>query len=183
MKTCLLILGNDPEFGKGQYNKALHETAIDTLSKGYNVLTTDIADGWDIEQEGKKFISADVIIFQYPIFWFTVPALLKKYIDAVYAFKSFYLMAEPYGSGGLLSGSFMLSTTWNAKTGLFEEKDTFFNGHSVDEVNLPMRKTQQYIGLSELPHFSCHDVDDNPEIETNQARYVKHLKRAFPDIE
>ena len=37
----------------------------------------------DIKSEQEALLSADTIIFQYPLFWYSTPALLKEWIDQV----------------------------------------------------------------------------------------------------
>jgi NADPH dehydrogenase (quinone) len=181
MKTILLILGTDngPN-SKGQFNRGLFDTARETLSPNHDILTTIIENGFTPEDEAEKFRQADAVIFQYPIFWFMVPAALKAYLDQVYQRRVFYGRVTPYGTGGRMQGNFMLSTTWNAPPEAFNDKTTFFEGRSVDEANAPMRKAQHYIGLKDLPHFSCHNVIAEPDFEGDRARYIAHLNAVFP---
>ena len=76
---------------------------------------------------------------------------------------------------------FMLSTTWNAPIEVFNNKNpnSFFEGRSAEEVLLPMRKSQEYCGFEELPHFCCHNVIKNPQFELNEERYIHHLTEVF----
>ena len=57
--------------------------------------------------------------------------------------------------------------------------NSFFEGRSIEEVLLPMRKSQEYCGLEELPHFSCHNIVKNPQFESDKERYIHHLTRVF----
>lgn len=185
MKTVLLILGKEiNDFAKGAYNQGLFDTAIETLASRYEILTTVVEDGYDVAEEIAKFKKADAIIYQYPVYWFMMPSALKRYMDDVYAYGEFFTFSDgPYGSGGLMKGkTFMLSTTWNAPLEAFNDPDQFFEGRSVEDVLLPMRKDQAYCGLEELPHFSCHDVIKNPNFDADRERYIWHLKHVFTDI-
>lgn len=40
---------------------------------------------YDITIEQEKQLWADIIIFQFPLWWFGMPAILKGWIDRVYA--------------------------------------------------------------------------------------------------
>ena len=108
-----------------------------------------------------------------------MPAILKKYIDDVYAYGEFFAFTDgPYGSGGLLTGkNVMLSTTWNAPKDAFGSD--FFDNSDRDAVLLPMRKSQAYCGMGELPHFSCHDIIKNPKFDQDEDLYIAHLNKVF----
>ena len=184
MKTVLLILGKETNgFAKGAYNQGLFDAAVETLRGHYEVLTTVVEDGYDVAEEIAKFKQADAVIYQYPVYWFMMPSALKRYMDDVYAYGEFFTFTDgPYGSGGLMTGKrVMLSTTWNAPSEAFNDPDAFFEGRSVTDVLLPMRKDQAYCGFEELPHFSCHDIIKNPDFAADRDRYVEHLMRVFAD--
>lgn len=52
----------------------------------------------DIKAEQQAMLNADVIIFQYPLFWYSTPAILKEWIDQVFqygfAFGQNYKLAD-----------------------------------------------------------------------------------------
>ncbi|MGK7895369.1 MAG: NAD(P)H-dependent oxidoreductase [Xenococcus sp. (in: cyanobacteria)] len=186
MNSLLLILGKETnEFAKGNYNQSLFETAVKTLKASYKILTTIVEDGYEVPEEIAKFKQADAVIFQYPVYWFMMPPNLKQYIDEVYAYGEFFAFTVgEYGSGGLMKGKkFMLSTTWNAPIEVFNNNpNSFFEGRSAEEVLLPMRKSLEYCGFEELPHFSCHNVIKNPQFESDKERYIHHLTKVFLDF-
>jgi modulator of drug activity B len=182
MKTVLLILGKETnDFAKGAYNQGLFDAAVETLGSAYEVLTTIVEDGYAVDTEIAKFKHADAVIYQYPVYWFMMPSALKRYMDEVYAYGEFFAFNDgPYGTGGLmLDKKVMLSTTWNAPIEAFNDPNSFFEGSSVDDVLLPMRKDQAYCGFEELPHFSCHDVVKNPNFAADCERFVRHLTVVF----
>ena len=39
---------------------------------------------FDIEKEHKKLMNADIIVFQYPLFWYAIPSILQKWIEDVF---------------------------------------------------------------------------------------------------
>ncbi|WP_339865628.1 NAD(P)H-dependent oxidoreductase [Paremcibacter congregatus] len=182
MKTILIISGQETTgAAKGNYNRGLARAARDFLAPHFTILTTDVEDSYDPQTEIEKFKQADAVIYQYPVFWFTVPSRLKHYIDQVYAYDVFFGQpVDRYGSGGLMEGKkVMLSTTWNAPSDAFNDTTAFFEGLSVEEALLPMRKTHTYCGFTELPHFSVHDIVVNPDFEADRARLEDHLQAVF----
>src|SRR6267154_1383812 len=40
----------------------------------------------DILAEQEKLLRADAVIFQYPVWWFSMPAMLKGWFERVYSF-------------------------------------------------------------------------------------------------
>lgn len=182
MNTILLILGKETTpFAKGDFNQGLFNAAVDALKQRYEVLTTVVEEGYDPAEEIAKFKRADAVIYQYPVFWFSMPPSLKKYLDEVYAYGEFFAFGDGgYGSGGLMQGKkVMLSTTWNAPESAFNDPDTFFEGASLDDALISMRKTHTFCGFEELPHFASYDVIHAPDFEGDKARLQEHLKQVF----
>lgn len=182
MKTILLILGKETnEFARGSYNQGLFDAAVETLKDNYEVLTTVVEEGYDPAEEIAKFKAADAVIYQYPVYWFMMPPALKKYLDEVFAYGEFFVFSDgPYGSGGLMGGKrFMLSTTWNAPREAFDDPHGFYEGLSVEDMLLPMRKSHAYCGFEELPHFSCHNVIKEPRFAADRERWIRHLETLF----
>jgi NAD(P)H dehydrogenase (quinone) len=66
----------------------------------------------DIQEEQEKLLWADFVIFQFPLWWYSVPAILKGWFDRVFA-SGFVYGKEigRYDSGGLRGRRAMLSTT------------------------------------------------------------------------
>lgn len=182
MQTILIISGQESsEFARGDFNRGLAATMIEALSENYRILTTSIESGYEPQEEVEKFRQADIVIYQYPVYWFSMPSSMKRYIDEVYAYGEFFGHSEgPYGTGGLMKGKkVMLSTTWNAPAEAFNDATAFFRGLSVDDALISMRATHEFCGFEELPHFSAHDVIGNPQFEADSVRLKTHLKTVF----
>lgn len=181
MEKILIINGHSTyESSPGRLNRTMTETMAETLSGKYDIMTSVLENGYDIEEERKKFLAADIIIFQMPVFWFAAPAVLKKYMEEIYQIGVFYIRAEEYGRGGHLTNKrYMLSTTWNAPETAFSDSGKFFDGRNVDEVLIGFHKAQEYIGMKKLPSFSCYNVVKNPQIENSKQLLREHLQRVF----
>lgn len=178
INTVLIINGAEKgDHSRGGYNGGLAAAAKDLLASHYKTLTTTVAEGYDVKAETLKFKKADIVIYQYPVFWFMVPSSLKRYMDEVFSHGEFFnYTSGPYGSGGLMLGKkVMFSTTWNAPLEAFGDKNMFFDGMTPDQAITAMRKAHQYCGFSELSHFSCHNIVKNPQFQKDQERFVAHL--------
>jgi NAD(P)H dehydrogenase (quinone) len=135
----LIIYAN---YNDGSFNHALCNQLIDTYSAlghqvavrdlyalGFNpVLTEDdfrlLQSGQtpdDILVEQKHVQAADILTFLYPIWWTSMPAILKGYIDRVFAYGFAYKASEK-GSVGLLANkkAFIINTTGQPKS-LYEK--------------------------------------------------------------
>ena len=106
MKKVLIISGH-PDLKKSNANKTILEEIekllpeaeirkLDELYPDYQI---------DIAAEQAALEKADIIIFQYPVHWYSVPALLKVYIDKVMEHS------WAYGSkGNALKGKFFIAS-------------------------------------------------------------------------
>ena len=56
----------------------------------------------DIKREHQLLSEADIIIFQFPLWWYSMPGILKGYIDRVFS------MGWAYGGGQALAGKKIL---------------------------------------------------------------------------
>lgn len=60
----------------------------------------------DVEAEQEKLKKADIIVWQFPVFWYALPALLKKWLDDVFTFGFAYGVPETALKGKKLILSF-----------------------------------------------------------------------------
>lgn len=181
MQKVLIINGHQKfPYNEGRLNQTLMNEMAERLKDDFDLKTSILQKGWDVEEEVKKFEWADIIIFQTPVYWFSVPALLKKYMEEVYLYGIFYKGASTYGNGGQFKNKkYMLSTTWNAPKEAFDDPAGFFEGRSTDDILVAFHKTQQFTGMQALPSFSCHNVVHQPNIEAYLTSLRQHLHSVF----
>ncbi len=184
MKKVLLILANFQfmEMG-GKLNEYVAKHMKKMLeNKGYEVTLNQIARGYDVDEEVKKMNEHDIIIFQYPIWWFNTPWGLKKYVDEVFMAAQGTLWANDgrtskdpsrkYGSGGLTKNKkYMLSVTFNAPKEALDKGQYLEMG--LENLLSNMNKALQFLNIQHIPSFACHDVIKNPDVDL----YVKELKQ------
>jgi len=74
----------------------------------------------DIRAEQEKLLWADFVIFQFPLWWFSLPAILKGWFDRVMASGFAYGRdVGKYETGGLKGRKAMLSVTTGAAEGAY----------------------------------------------------------------
>ncbi|XP_075951460.1 NAD(P)H dehydrogenase [quinone] 1-like [Anarhichas minor] len=81
--------------------------------------------------EQVRAAQADLIIFQFPMYWFTVPAIMKGWIDRVLALGYAYSQEKGYSQGIFKDKKAMLSFTTGSHESMF----------SADGINGDMNVT------------------------------------------
>jgi len=192
MNNILLINAHQryEGFAEGKLTQSILEIMENKFkAMGKDVKVTNIESGYDADEEVKKHLWADLIIFQTPVYWMSVPWITKKYLDTVYTINGAGILFEndgrssedsskKYGTGGLMQGKkYMLSTTWNAPKEAFIDKEQFFSGRSVDDIFIWLEQMYKFIGFEKVPSFHCYDVIKNPQIERDLKELEIHLEK------
>lgn len=177
----IFIINGRETLGKseGRLNDTIMAYMAELFDAKHEVKTTVIEKGYSSTAEQEKFLWADLIIFQFPVFWFSTPGIMKSYIDRVYGGGQFFERRHdrPYGSNGLLGAKkYFLSTTWNADLPAFEP-DAFFDGRSVDDLLISVHKTQQYTGMQKLESLALYNVMQNANMEYCLSETKRHLEK------
>jgi NADPH dehydrogenase (quinone) len=173
MKNILIINGHQRYEGIAEGN--LTKSVIGEISSflkinNFEVRYSVVDSEYDVNEELSKFAWADCIIFQFPVYWMSLPWMAKKYVDDVFSCgfgtvtyqndgRSSTDESKKYGSGGLMVGkSYMLSLTYNCPKSEFSSKDGFFEGLSLDEANYAVHKIFQFCGAKPLETYAIFDV-------------------------
>ncbi|KAG7468447.1 hypothetical protein MATL_G00143100 [Megalops atlanticus] len=73
----------------------------------------------DITQEHRKVEEAELIIFQFPMYWFSVPAILKGWLDRVLTQGFAFSLEKMYNNGIFKHKKAMLSFSTGAPESMF----------------------------------------------------------------
>jgi len=138
----------------------------------------------DVKAEIEKLLWADALILQFPLWWFTMPAILKGWVDRVFAYGFAYGVGEHsdarwgdrYGEGTLAGKRAMLLVT----TGGWEEHYSArgING-PIDDLLFPINHgILYYPGYDVLPPFVVYKVDrlDDAGFELVAERLRKRMR-------
>uniref|UniRef100_A0A3P8RL63 Ribosyldihydronicotinamide dehydrogenase [quinone] n=1 Tax=Amphiprion percula TaxID=161767 RepID=A0A3P8RL63_AMPPE len=74
----------------------------------------------DIIAEQQKVTEAELIVFQFPLYWFSVPAILKGWFDRVLAQGFAFSLEKMYDNGVFKGKKAMLSFTTGATQTMFQ---------------------------------------------------------------
>ncbi len=119
----------------------------------------------DVKAEQEKLLWADMLILQFPLWWFTMPAILKGWVDRVYAYGFAYGVGEHsdhrwgdrYGEGRLSGKRAMLVVTTGGWEAHYSPRGV--NG-PIDDLLFPINHgILHYPGYDVLPPFVAYRVD------------------------
>ncbi len=135
----------------------------------------------EVSAEISKLERADFLILQYPMWWYTVPAILKGWLDRVLVYGDVYTSKKRYDHGRFRGRRAMLSLT----TGGPEETFTF-NGRNadIDLLLWPINFTLYYVGYEVLEPFVAFGVEGGLKY-SSQEEAIRRLDRhriAFREV-
>ena len=113
----------------------------------------------DIAAEQGKLLWADAVVFQFPLWWFGVPAILKGWIERVYAFGFAYgykdgTNTHRYGEGILAGKRALVSVTTGGPEVDYGPRG--ING-PLDHLLFPLTHGALfYPGMDVLPIFAIY---------------------------
>ncbi|WP_374438542.1 NAD(P)H-dependent oxidoreductase [Pseudomonas panipatensis] len=144
----------------------------------------------DIQGELDKLLWADLVIFNFPIYWFSAPAILKGWFDRVLVSGICYGGKRFYDQGGLAGKQALLSVTLGGREHMFGEGA--IHGPLEDMLRPILRGTLAYTGMAVLPPFVAWHVpyignDARQDFLRQYQERLQHLQSdqplAFPRLE
>lgn len=120
----------------------------------------------DVELEQQLLLWADAVILQFPLWWYSAPAILKGWIERVYAYGFAYGVGvhegehwgDRYGEGTLLGRRALVSITAGGREPHYSRRG--IDG-SIEDLLWPLQHgTLYYPGMDVLPPFVIYDADD-----------------------
>jgi putative NADPH-quinone reductase len=181
MKKTILIMGH-PHPENSLSNKLISETIGKLDNITVNTLTDSLNNGeFDVAAEQKALTEADIIVLQFPFYWFSTPSLLQKWFEDV------LLYGFAYGTGGdnLKGKKLVISMTVGGA-----EKDYINEEHNHIEVLLqPLRALCEFVQLE-----ACKDIisfgmtyvpgvaGDKDDIISRALAHSERLKEALEQL-
>jgi len=148
MRNNILIIFAHPIYEESHVHKAL----IEAIPNNKNIVVNDIYEKYpffniDVKEEQRLLADADVIIWQYPLYWYCMPPLLKQWIDLVFEHN------WAYGkNGNNLQHKFLLEII---TTGGNQEdyQTTGQHGYTINDYLISSRQTANYCKMIYLSPF------------------------------
>ena len=173
--TDLYAMSFNPVGGVGDFKELKHNEYFKYQAEQVNAYENNLFVD-DVKLEMKKLEWCDVLIFNFPLWWFGLPAILKGWVDRVFA------MGFVYGNG---KGVY--------ENGFFRDKKAFlclttggpdiaYNGGkngNLMEILYPINHGMLYFaGMKVLPPFISYSPvrKSNEELEEEINRYKMFLE-------
>ena len=171
----------------------LYHMGFNPVSDRHNFLTVDNPDylklqleemhasknngfAQDIEAEMRKIEACDLMILQFPLWWFGMPAILKGWVDRIFAMGRMYGNGGYYENGRFRGKKAMLSVTTGGPEEAYRKGG--FNG-DIDGILRPIQRgILQFVGFDVLApqlNFGPVRVSDEQRKEW-LAQYAKRLE-------
>ena len=148
----------DPDYLKLQIEE-MHATEVNGFSA-------------DVAAEMEKLEACDLMIWQFPLWWFGLPAVLKGWVDRVFAMGRVYGLGRLYDRGVFRGKRAMLSVTTGGPA------DAYVNGGFNGDIHGILRPIHrgmlEFVGFDVLaPHIVNAPVrmsDEQRKSELEQFR-------------
>ncbi len=140
----------------------------------------------DVEEEQAKLRQADAMVFQFPLWWFSFPAILKGWVDRVFAYGLAYGYKDAgnqyrYGEGGFAGKRALLSVTAG---GPLEDYGARGINGALEQILFPITHgTLFFSGMEVLPTFAVYGAGHLTDAEFRLAEEAlkKRLDGLFTD--
>jgi putative NADPH-quinone reductase len=154
-----LVLMFHPDFANSKANAAIADAAWDVetvelvdIAAAYPARTFGMMEEGALEAQ--RLLTADRIVLQFPMQWYSVPGLLKDWLDGVLT-RMYYVFGE---EGAKLAGTpIMLAVTTGAVPDMFSAEGQA--GFTLDEIFTPLKATAHRCGLPWHEPFLLHNAN------------------------
>lgn len=109
----------------------------------------------DIQKELNHLLAADMLILNFPLYWFSTPAILKGWIDRVLVSGTVYGGKRIYSNGGLVGKRALITCTLGGRADMFGDEG--IHGQLNDLLKHLIQGTLGYTGMTVLhPFYAFH---------------------------
>ncbi len=171
MLKTLLIFAH-PALHKSQANKLL----LNYLPKDENLIFHDLYEAYPDhiihpQLEQKKVEQVDRIIFQFPLYWYSTPALIKEWFDIVLE----YGWAYGHHADALVGKYAQIITTTGSPASSYTPEGQV--QHTMEEILLPLERTFKLCGMIYQAPLVIHDALqlDKNNCKSCMEHYIKTL--------
>lgn len=124
----------------------------------------------DVRAEQKALERADHVVLQYPTYWYSVPGLMKTWLDEVMTPGWAYGPGRP---GALVGKTLRVATTTGGTTEGY--RPGALHGFEYAQLLAPLQATARRLGMDFVEPFVLHGVRDLSDAELAEAadRYAQ----------
>lgn len=152
-----------------ELSKKLSEAEFDYLDKLYPDYKINV------EAEQKKLLSADVIVLQFPYFWYAMPSLMGKWMEDVFE----YGFSHGTEDAKLRGKKLVVSFTTGAPEALYQHDALM--GYEVEEYLAPLKSTCALCGMEFAGVIYTCGVSYQSRTDTDALVAMKERATAHAD--
>lgn len=136
----------------------------------------------DVQAEQRSLLESRAIIVQHPIYWYSMPALLKLWIDDVLAYGWAYGLGAGEGGGRLQGKPFLWAVTAGGGGGDYRPGGS--HQRSFEHYVWPMLQTARYCGMQWQEPFVLFDAQRlaAAELAARVAAYRGAVQRLIDGV-
>ncbi|MDE1798531.1 MAG: NAD(P)H-dependent oxidoreductase [Candidatus Micrarchaeota archaeon] len=172
MTANILVILAHPDLSKSKNNAALKEAVAGLPNVTVHELYKQYPDGKiNVAHEQMLLQKADVVVLQFPFYWYSSPPLLKAWEDQVLAY------GFAYGDKYLLEGKQLLvAITTYGPADAYQPGG--FNNFTLDTLLTPFHQTANFCKMKFAPHFAINDVSKltGEQLAAKASEYHKLLR-------
>lgn len=170
-----LLVFAHPALERARVNPAMAEAVRDLPGLTFHDLYELYPDfAIDVEAEQRTLVEHDLILLQFPFYWYSSPALVKEWLDLV------WLHGFAYGETGtaLRGKTLAVATSTGGRQDAYAAEG--YNRYSVAEFLRPFEQTARLCGMRWIEPFAICGaaVLDQATLDRETARYRAWAERA-----
>jgi len=174
-KHRVLVLFAHPALEKSRVNRVIID-GVETLD---GVTFHDLYQQYpefdvDVRREQSLLTQHDVVVMHHPFYWYSMPPLLKQWVDLVLEH------GWAYGHGGtaLHGKKLMAAITVGGRRSAYRQGG--YNRYTIEELLRPIEQTTRLCGMDYLPPFVVYGTHAmGPADFGSQAERYRSVLRAL----
>jgi len=173
-KTLVIMAHSNPKDSK--FNKVIQEA----LQEEETIIYKDIKSlydnfNFDVKKEQQDIIDAQKIVFQFPLYWYTAPSILKQWVDDIFAydFAFKYNEAKEWEALALVGKKFQMVVTLGGSKEEYEEI-----GININNCLSSYSSTALVLGMEEQKPYLLYGVDSNKYSNEELDNIVLDIKES-----
>ena len=171
MKTTILLF--HPQLDQSRVNKALANAAKDAGFEVRDMYALYPDFKIDVAKERAVLENADRIVFQFPVYWYSSPALVKQYEDDVFTGNWAY-----NGGKALLDHEWLLAVSPGADQDAYQKDGRVH--YTMPALLRPYQATSVLIKTKFMTPFISYNASNmsDEELANRAQAYVEYLQKS-----
>ncbi|MFC4352584.1 NAD(P)H-dependent oxidoreductase [Fodinicurvata halophila] len=127
----------------------------------------------EVQREINRLERADLVVFQFPLWWHAQPAILKGWMDRVFVNGGLYTSSMRYNRGYFRGRRALVSVTTGGPTETFAHNG---RGGDIELLLWPLHYSLHYMGFTVLPAFRAHGIQGSGYAYRDATGFQAHLQ-------